>query len=121
MSEKKTDTETAVPSNPDAPLSQLLLDCTKEKYRLIALATRWAQEIKVRDQSTLPPQELLDLALREIMMKKVTFDAIEKLPPPPKVEKKDVELTLPTLSLKDLNPEPADKESKKEAEKEDEE
>ncbi|HMU75241.1 MAG TPA: hypothetical protein PLM37_10425 [Elusimicrobiota bacterium] len=115
MTEKKKAVETAEPAvNPDAPLSQLLLDCTKEKYRLVSLATRWAQEVKVRDQSTLQPQELLDVALREIMLKKVTLEAIEKLPPPPKVEKKDIEFTLPTLSLKDVPDEPADKAVEKE-------
>lgn len=116
MSEKKKSTETFYHvSNPDAPLSQLLLDCGKEKYRLISLATRWAQEIRQRDQSTLPPTELMDAALREIMTGKVSLEEIEKLPPPPKVEKKDLELTLPTLTLKDLPPdEPAEKAAAKE-------
>lgn len=94
--------------NLDAPLSHLLLSVTHEKYRMISLATRWAQEIKVRDQSILPPQELLAQALREMIGKKVSMEDIEKLPPPPKTEKKDPEFTLPTLSLKE-EPAPAEK------------
>jgi len=85
----------------DSPLSQLLLTVTHDKYRMISLATRWAQEIKTRDHSTLPPQEILAQALREIIGKKITMDEIEKLPPPPKTEKKEFEFALPTISLKD--------------------
>ena len=68
---------------------------------MISLVTRWAKEIKQRDQSNLQPQELLAQSLREILGKKVTLDAIEKLPPPPKAEKKDLEFTFPTISLKE--------------------
>ncbi len=90
-----------LPINLEAPLNQLLLTITHDKYRMISLVTRWAKEIKHRDQSTLQPQELLAQSLREILGKKVTLEAIEKLPPPPKVEKKDLEFTFPTISLKD--------------------
>jgi hypothetical protein len=87
--------------NLDAPLSQLLLTVTHDKYRMISLVTRWAKEIKHRDQSTLQPQELLAQSLREILGKKVSLEDIEKLPPPPKTEKKDLDFTFPTISLKD--------------------
>ncbi|MBK8575753.1 MAG: hypothetical protein IPN90_08765 [Elusimicrobia bacterium] len=90
-----------LPINLDAPLSQLLLTITHDKYRMISLVTRWAKEIKHRDQSNLQPQELLAQSLREILGKKVTLDAIEKLPPPPKAEKKDLDFTFPTISLKE--------------------
>lgn len=102
MSEKKKQPEKMDAEIPlDVPLSQLLLTVRHEKYRLIALATRWAQEIKHRDQSPLPPQELLAQSLREILGKKVALEDIEKLPPPPKAERKDLDITLPTISLKD--------------------
>jgi DNA-directed RNA polymerase subunit K/omega len=94
-----------LPINLEAPLSQLLLTITHDKYRMISLVTRWAKEIKQRDQSTAQPQDLLAQSLREILGKKVTLDVIEKLPPPPKVEKKDLEFTFPTISLKET---PAD-------------
>ena len=94
-----------LPINLDAPLSQLLLTVNHDKYRMVSLVTRWAKEIKQRDQSTLQPQDLLAQSLREILGKKVTLEAIEKLPPPPKAEKKDLEFTFPTISLKDT---PAD-------------
>lgn len=102
---KKTETAVEMPVNIDAPLSQLLLTVNHDKYRMISLVTRWAKEIKTRDQSNLPPQEILAQSLREILGKKVTLEEIEKLPPPPKSEKKDLEFTFPTISLKDL---PAD-------------
>lgn len=91
----------------DAPLSQLLQVVTHDKYRVISLATRWAQEIKQRDQATtLQPQELLAQSLREILGKKVSLEEIEKLPPPPKPEKKDLDLALPTITLKDTGDAP---------------
>lgn len=103
---KKNDVLPAeLPINLDVPLSQLLLTITHDKYRMVSLVTRWAKEIKHRDQSNLQPQELLAQSLREILGKKVTLEQIEKLPPPPKVEKKDLEFTFPTISLKET---PAD-------------
>jgi len=103
VSEKKKFVEELPAEIPlDAPLSQLLQVVTHDKYRVISLATRWAQEIKQRDQATtLPPQELLAQSLREILGKKVTLEEIEKLPPPPKVEKKDLDIALPTITFKD--------------------
>lgn len=101
---KKEKNEVLIPELPidlEAPLNQLLLTITHDKYRMISLVTRWAKEIKHRDQSNLQPQELLAKSLREILGKKVTLDEIEKLPPPPKVEKKDLEFTFPTISLKE--------------------
>ncbi|MBL0058631.1 MAG: hypothetical protein IPP35_05900 [Elusimicrobia bacterium] len=91
--------ELAIPL--DAPLNQLLLTISHDKYRMISLVTRWAKEIKHRDQSTLQPQELLAASLREILGKKVTLDEIELLPPPPKAEKKDMDFAFPTITLKD--------------------
>ena len=77
MSEKKKFVEELPAEIPlDAPLSQLLQVVTHDKYRVISLATRWAQEIKQRDQAT-------------------------ALPPPPKPEKKDLDIGLPTIILKD--------------------
>lgn len=100
---KKTEAAVETPVNIDAPLSQLLLTVNQDKYRMISLVTRWAKEIKTRDQSNLPPQEILAQSLREILGKKVTLDEIEKLSPPPKTEKKELEFTFPTISLKDLS------------------
>jgi DNA-directed RNA polymerase subunit K/omega len=88
VSEKKKDEKTSKNPKADLPLSQLFLDCSKDKYRLVSLATRWAVEIKQRDQSSLPPQELLNSALREILTGQADPEEIEKLPPVPKVEKK---------------------------------
>ena len=117
MTEKKKHADDIDADTPlDAPLSQLLLTVRHDKYRLIALATRWAQEIKHRDQSPLPPQELLAQSLREILGKKVSLEDIEKLPPP-KTERKDLDAALPTINLKDVE-ESAKPEAEPTAEKE---
>ncbi len=87
-----------MPSNAaknDAPLSQLMLERSHDKYRLVHLAMRWAQEIKVRDQSTEPTQEIVSKALKEILNGEVTLESIEKLPPPVKVEPKLLEAVKP--------------------------
>lgn len=106
---KKEDKGAQVPLA-ERPLSQLLLDCTKDKYRLVTLATRWGIEIKQRDQSPLPAQELLNKALREILTGEVKMEDIEKLPPIVKVEKKAPEAVLKPLSLKDDGDEKEEKE-----------
>jgi DNA-directed RNA polymerase subunit K/omega len=75
--------------DPNIPLSQLLLDCGKDKYRMVSLATRWAIEVGGRDPNTIrQPEELVSMALREILTGQVSLADIEKLPPAPKVEKK---------------------------------
>ena len=87
-----------MPSNAvknDTPLSQLMLERSQDKYRLVHLAMRWAQEIKVRDQSTDPTQEILSKALKEILNGEVSLEAIEKLPPPVKVEPKPLDIVKP--------------------------
>jgi DNA-directed RNA polymerase omega subunit len=99
---KKKEEAPSVPKD-SLSLSQLMLDRTHDKYRLVAMATRWAHEIKVRDQETLPPQALMDKALREILTEKVSFEDIEKLPPPPKQERKPADVIL----LKDAADKPA--------------
>jgi DNA-directed RNA polymerase subunit K/omega len=87
-----------MPSNAaknDIPLSQLMLERSHDKYRLVHLAMRWAQEIKVRDQSSDPTQEIVSRALKEILTGQVSLEDIEKLPPPVKVEPKPLEITKP--------------------------
>ena len=92
MSEKKKkDQAVPVVDKSTWPQSQLLLDCTKDKYLLVALATRWAYEIRQRDQSGEPIQVLIHKALREILIGEVKMEDIEKLPPMVKAEKKAAE------------------------------
>lgn len=103
MSESKKKKEAANNHHKaDLPLSQLLLDCQRDKYRLVTLALRWAQEIKQRDQSSETPQQLINKALKEILSGQVELEAIEKLPPLPKPEKKPLE----PLKISDEKKEP---------------
>ena len=84
---KKKEATTAV--NADAPLAQLILDCGKDKYRMVSLATRWAVEVQKRESQTAhQPEVLVGMALKEILTGKVSMEDIEKLPPAPKLEKK---------------------------------
>jgi len=97
----------------DIPLTQLILDRSKDKYRLVALALRWAQEIKQKEQAPEPPQEILSRALKQILDGDVSLEEIEKLPPLPKpAEPKAPALVLKPLPEKD-EPEEKPEKSKK--------
>lgn len=92
-------------------LNQLILDRSKDKYRLVQLALRWAQEIKQRDQLNEPPQEVLQRAVKEILAGQVEIETIEKLPPLPKMEAKPLDIL--KGDMKDVKLEPAEDEKKK--------
>ncbi len=84
---KKKEAATAVKA--DAPLAQLILDCGKDKYRMVSLATRWAIEVQKRESHTShQPEALVSMALKEILMGAVSMEDIEKLPSAPKLEKR---------------------------------
>lgn len=103
MSRKKAAAETEetpVINKADLPLSQLLLDIKQGKYKLVGQAVRWAYEVKKRDQSTEPAIEILNKALREILIETVSIEDIEKLPPIPKEVKKTVDLAAAAAKLK---------------------
>jgi DNA-directed RNA polymerase subunit K/omega len=90
--------ETASTVNPNTSLRDLMLDCGKDKYRMVSLATRWAVEIQKRESQTgYSPDDLVNMSLKEILTGQVTLDAIEKLPPAPKLEKK-LEVAAPVIS-----------------------
>lgn len=95
MTKKKEETLTA---NPDATLQELMLDCAKDKYRMVSLATRWAVEVQKREaEAALTTDELVAIALKEILTGKVGMEEIEKLPPAPKLERKP-ETVAPVIS-----------------------
>ena len=104
-SKKKKEEKAGHGGNPNTPLPQLLLDCTKDKYRLVTLATRWAQEVKQRDQVSGTAQELINMALKEILTGQVTPETIEKLPPIVKVDKKLVDIPAKAEKPLDLDKE----------------
>jgi DNA-directed RNA polymerase subunit K/omega len=65
----------------DKSLEELTLSQTQGKYELVQLATRWAQEIKTRENRPETPQEILQLALLEILRGDISLEQVEKLPP----------------------------------------
>ena len=86
MTKKKED-ETI--EKTEIPLQQLMLDCKQDKYRMISLTTRWAVEVQKRENQTAhQPDQLVAMALKDILTGKVTLEEIEKLPPSPKLEKR---------------------------------
>jgi DNA-directed RNA polymerase subunit K/omega len=113
-SKKKGGKTAAAPEENKAEwtLSHLLLDQSSDKYRLVPLAVRWAYEVRQRDQSALPPQELVGQALREILTGQVKLEEIEALPPVPK-DTKSASAPLAPLAI--------DKAELKEEEKEEKE
>jgi hypothetical protein len=75
-----------------------MLDCGKDKYRMISLTTRWAVEVQKRESETAhQPDVLVSMALKDILTGKITLEEIEKLPPAPKLEKK-LEVATPAIS-----------------------
>lgn len=113
MSDSKKKKEAAEAEDSKAaniPLSQYFLDCKKDKYRLVPLAIRWAVEVKGRDQeSHETPTEILDKALKEILSGQVTLDTIEKMPPPPKIDKKAEAAKISEVKLEEEEKKPSAK------------
>jgi len=75
--------ESKVEKNPteEKKLEELLLDTKVEKYKLIPLAARWAEELKGKEEyKYLTFNELLELSLKDILSGKVSEEEILKLP-----------------------------------------
>ena len=86
MTKKKEDAPIV---NAEIPLQQLMLDCKQDKYRMVSLTTRWAVEVQKREsQTSHQPDQLVSMALKDILTGKVTLEEIEKLPPAPKLERR---------------------------------
>ncbi|MFN0117645.1 MAG: hypothetical protein ACKVQC_05045 [Elusimicrobiota bacterium] len=64
----------------DMSVEALMLTTTKDKYKLAFSAIRWAREIKKAENSTESMPTLINRAMKEIILGKVTIKEIEKLP-----------------------------------------
>jgi DNA-directed RNA polymerase subunit K/omega len=62
-------------------LESMILDYTKDKYKLVRTVIRWAGEIKQKQNLPDPISTLVPGALREILSGGITIEDIEKLPP----------------------------------------
>lgn len=96
----------------EKPVEGLVLECTKDKYKLSFLALRWAKELKQKENLTEPVQLIIPRALREILTGKVSMKEIEKLPPPARVVAPPPAAEVPTLNL-NIAPEPPEEPVKK--------
>ena len=84
---KKSSDKEAAKKEEVHSMEELILNYSKDRYKLTTLALRWAQEIRVRDNLNDPPQQILSQALKEILTGKVKLSEIEKLKPIPKDKK----------------------------------
>lgn len=64
----------------DMPLEALMLECTKDKYRISYAAIRLAREIKSKENLPEPLPIVLQRSLRELLTGKATIKEVEKLP-----------------------------------------
>ena len=59
---------------------ELILNFGKGKYSAIPMAALWAKELKRREENRhLTPAELLDLALRDVLVGKVDWKDLKKV------------------------------------------
>lgn len=97
--------QSADKSKADLPIEALMLECTKDRYKVSYAALRWAKEIKQKENLPDSIPLLMPRAMRDVLTGKVTIKEIEKLPiwakpaaaPPPP--------SMPTITL---NPSPED-------------
>jgi hypothetical protein len=94
MSKTKTDKDKS-----EMTIEALILECSKDKYKLPYSAIRWAKEIKKKENSTEPLPALVIRALREILSGKETMKDIEKLPFLFKVPLAPMPPAAPTIKL----------------------
>ncbi|MEW6040116.1 MAG: hypothetical protein AB1633_01175 [Elusimicrobiota bacterium] len=81
------------------PIEKILLDSKVEKYKIVSVATRWIEEISKKEEyKYLTFNQLLEVALKDIITGKVSIEEIQKLPP---LEfKKPKEQTTPVTTKK---------------------
>ncbi len=75
--------EDKITKNPsdEKKLEELLLDTKVEKYKLVPLAARWAEEIRNKEEyKYLTFNELLEISLKDILSGKVSIETISNLP-----------------------------------------
>lgn len=80
-------------------IEALILECSKDKYKLPYSAIRWAKEIKKKENLADPLPVLVIRALREILTGKESMKDIEKLPFLFKVPLAPMPPSVPTLKL----------------------
>ena len=80
-------------------IEALILECSKDKYKLPYSAIRWAKELKKKENLTDPMPVLVVRALREILTGKETMKDIEKLPFLFKVPSVPAAPSVPTIKL----------------------
>lgn len=75
MSKQKEDKSKA-----DLPVEALMLECTKDRYKLAYAALRWAKELKKKENLADPIPLIVPRAMREILTGKILIKDVEKLP-----------------------------------------
>ncbi len=112
MESKKSHKKEDAGHEEEKTLQELVLNCPMNKYDLILLARRWAHELKTREGETRVLQELIPLAVREILTSKVSAKSIQSLPPLRSAKKTKEAVAAAVLSALQSTSEPAEKETK---------
>ena len=64
----------------DGTLEKLMLNTTFNKYDIIVLARRWAYELKAKEGETRTLQELIAVAIQDILSSRVSHKMVWDLP-----------------------------------------
>jgi DNA-directed RNA polymerase subunit K/omega len=64
----------------DGTLDKLMLDTTLNKYDIVVLARRWAYELRSKDGETRSLQELIAVAIQDILASRVSHKMVRDLP-----------------------------------------
>jgi DNA-directed RNA polymerase subunit K/omega len=96
-------------SKADLPVEALMLECTKDRYKVAYAALRWAKEIKKKENLADAIPLLVPRAMREILTGKMSIKEIEKLPILAQVPVAPPVPAAPTITLNPAAIEPSGK------------
>ena len=82
-------------------LESMILDYSRDKYKLVRTGVRWAHEIRQKENLPDPISALIPRALQEILSGAVPISEIEKLPEIPRSASLPAAPALPKLTKSD--------------------
>ncbi len=65
----------------DEEIRKLILGTTRNRYDVILLARRWANDLKAKNERPRSVQDLIAKALNDVLTGKVTREMVKELPP----------------------------------------
>lgn len=89
----------------DVAVDKLIQDTSLNKYDVILLARRWAYELKAKEGETRSLQDLISVAIQDILGNRVSHKMVSELPQLVRQTKK----AKPTTAILDAIPSKSDK------------